>query len=153
MHREESDPGRKRRASEHEETDLKGTKRATELAGVQDESRGMADAGDGMDTDRLQIQRETEQIEGTSTEGAAHATDALSATMTARLAAPTMRDASKPKVSVIIPCYNAMPWLDECFKSCYKCQLEVSMCWVHMCFTQGLGCLLSSVQVTTACSL
>ena len=44
---------------------------------------------------------------------------------------PETAGAGLPLVSVIIPCHNAMPWLDECLASCasqdYEGPLEVSV--------------------------
>lgn len=70
-----------------------------------------------------------------STGAAAAATSALvhsvNTALAHQLADPLKRDFSLPKVSVIIPCHNAMPWLNDCLKSCcvqdYCGPLEVSV--------------------------
>ena len=51
--------------------------------------------------------------------------------MTKEVEKPETAGAGLPLVSVIIPCHNAMPWLDECLASCasqdYEGPLEVSV--------------------------
>ena len=51
--------------------------------------------------------------------------------LAARVAPMAPSIAGLPLVSIIIPCHNAMPWLDECLASCatqdYRGPLEVSI--------------------------